>query len=90
MREAYALRFFFSRNGSLCCPLQPRGDCRHGRDSYQSAAMVTRIAVRKVSIESSDRAIKGGELGWIKKENEKMTNLVKSLEDLKVALEKEN
>ena len=52
--------------------------------------MVTRIAVRKVSIESSDRAIKGGELGWIKKENEKMTNLVKSLEDLKVALEKEN
>ena len=56
----------------------------------QSAAMVTHIAARKVSIVSSDRAIQGGELSRIKKENEKMAVLVKSLEDLKIALEKEN
>ena len=56
----------------------------------QSAAMVTRIAARKISIESSDRAIQGGELGRIKRENEDMTGLIKSLEGLKIALEKEN
>jgi len=56
----------------------------------QSAVMVTHIAARKISIESSDRAIHGGELGRIKRENEDMTGLIKSLEGLKIALEKEN
>ena len=56
----------------------------------QSAPMVTCIAARKVSIVSSDRAIHGGELGRMKKENKKMVILVKYLENLKVSLEEEN
>ena len=56
----------------------------------QSAAMVTRIAAQKTSIVSSDRAIQGGELASLRKENERMKGLVKTLEDLKVSLESEN
>ena len=56
----------------------------------KSAAMVTRIAARKTSIESSERAIQGGEVAHLRKENERMAALVKSLEDLKVSLQKEN
>ncbi|KAG2556231.1 hypothetical protein PVAP13_8NG091402 [Panicum virgatum] len=52
--------------------------------------MVTRIALRKTSIVSSDRAIQGGELARLKKVNERMTSLVKTLEDLKISLQKEN
>jgi len=50
---------------------------------------VPTIAARKTSTESSSRAIQGGELERAKKEVERMTALVKSLEELKVSLEKE-
>ena len=56
----------------------------------QSAAMVTRITTRKISVESSDRGAQAGELALVRKENERMKGLVKTLEDLKVSLESEN
>ena len=56
----------------------------------QSAAMVTRIAARKTSIQSFDWANRGGELACLKKENERMTALVQTLEDLKISLQKKN
>jgi len=56
----------------------------------QSAAMVTRITTRKISVESSYRGAQAGELALVRKENERMKGLVKTLEDLKVSLESEN
>ena len=56
----------------------------------QSAAMVTCITARKISVESSDRGAQAGELALVRKENERMKGLVKTLEDLKVSLESEN
>ena len=56
----------------------------------QSAAMVTHIAVRKTSIVISDRVIqRGGGLAHLREENERMMALVKSLQYLRVSLQKE-
>ena len=52
--------------------------------------MVTRIASRKLSQESSTRSAHAGELSSLKKENEKMKRLVETFESLKIALEDEN
>ena len=56
----------------------------------QSAAMVTRIASQKLSIEGSSRSAQAGEFSILKKENDRMKGLVKSLDDLRISLQDEN
>ena len=56
----------------------------------QSAAMVTRIASQKLSIEGSSQSAQAGEFAILKKENERMKGLVKSLDDLRISLQDEN
>ena len=56
----------------------------------QSAAMVTRIASQKLSIEGSSRSAQAGEFAILKKENERMKGLVKFLDDLRISLQDEN
>ena len=56
----------------------------------QSAAMVTRIASQKLSIEDSSRSAQAGEFAILMKKNERMKGLVKSLDDLRISLQDEN
>ena len=56
----------------------------------QSAAMVTRIASQKLSIEGLSRSAQAGEFTILKKENERMKGLVKFLDDLRISLQDEN
>jgi len=88
-RGLYLFLFFLGMEASVA-RFNPATIADIAATLTQSAAMVTRIAVRKTSIVSSDRAIQGGELARLKKENERMTSLVKTLEDLKISLQKEN
>ena len=86
---AYAFLLFLGMEASIA-GFSPAVIADMAATLTQSAAMVTRIAARKTSIQSFDWANRRGEIARLKKENEKMTALVQNLEDLKISLQKKN
>ena len=85
-----SLFLYFFRAGGFCCPFQSRGDRGHGRYSDSECNDGDWHRRAKTSIVSSDRAVQSGELERLKKDNERITKLVKALEDLRVSLQEEN